>query len=323
LPGLEQKGFLQMRVTIVLAVLAAAVLAAGSAQGVTPGKSGLIYFENYDETTQSTDIFSVTSTGTGLRNVTRTEGIDETEPSASPDGKLIAFVGSTGVDQPYVLRVMNSDGTNPRVLSNASGAQQGSPTWSPSGDQITFSRCLGLDEESGDCTDAQIATIHPDNSNLRTLTTRAAGVVDSRPSWSADGKRIVFQRMNADGEVSMWTISSNARSLKRILNDESFVDRNPSFTPNSQRIVYMADVGGKEGIWVANWNGHGKKRLFTEVPDPADPEVGLGTENPSVSPTGKQFVYAAGGDLWVAAINGKNRTQITTAGGDEPDWSRG
>ena len=313
-----------MRATLVLAVLAAAVLAAGSAQGVTPGKSGLIYFENYDEGTQSSDIFSVTPTGGDVRNITHSEGIDETEPAVSPDGKLIAFVSNEGVlGEVFHLRVMNSDGTGMRTITNASGAAQGSPTWSPAGDQIAYSRCLGIDDETDECTDAQIAVIRADNSNLRTLTTRAAGVVDSRPSWAADGKRIAFQRMNADGEVSMWTVGPTGRELKRILNDESFVDRNPSFTPNSQKIVYFSDNGGKEGIWTTNWNGHGKKRLFQEAPDPTDPDTGLGTENPAVSPTGKQFVYTAGGDLWVAAINGKNRTQITTGGGDEADWSRG
>ena len=34
-------------------------------------------------------------------------------------------------------------------------------------------------------------------------------------------------------------------------------------------------------------------------------------------------LYTSGGDLWVASINGKNRTQLTKDGGDEADWARG
>jgi len=311
-----------VRTTLFLAVLVAAVLVAGSAQGVTPGKNGLIYFENFDETTQTSDIFVVNPDGSGLRNVSKTETSDETEPAVSPDAKLIAYVSNEGTDA-FHLRVMNSDGTGQRTLTAASGAQQGSPTWSPKGDQIAFSRCLTIDAETGDCTNAQIAVIRADGSNLRVLTTRIADAIDSRPAWSPNGKRIVFQRMNGEGQVSMWAVTPTGTSLRRLLNDESFVDRNPSFTPNGQRIIFYSDVSEHEAIWQVNANGHGKKRLFSESPDPADPTTGLGTENPSVSPNGKQFVYTAGGDLWVAAINGKNRTQLTTAGGDEPDWARG
>ena len=135
-----------MRTTLFLAVLVAAVLAAGSAQGVTPGKNGLIYFENFNEVTQTSDIYVVNADGSGLRNISNTESSDETEPAVSPDSKLVAFVSNEGTDA-FHLRVMNNDGTGQRTLSAASGAQQGSPAWSPKGDQIAFSRCAGIEPE--------------------------------------------------------------------------------------------------------------------------------------------------------------------------------
>jgi TolB protein len=129
--------------------------------------------------------------------------------------------------------------------------------------------------------------------------------------------------MNDQGVVSLWTVNASGSSPTRILNDGSDVDRNPAYTPDGQRLIFFSDVGGHEAIWQVNPNGHGKKRLFQETPDPEDPTTGSGTENPAVSPNGRQFVYTAGGDLWTAAINGKNRTQLTKDGGDEADWARG
>jgi hypothetical protein len=69
-----------------------------------------------------------------------------------------------------------------------------------------------------------------------------------------------------------------------------------------------------------NPNGHAKKKLVDEAPDPDDPTTGGGTENPAVAPNGKQFVYTAGGGVWIAAING---VQSTKDGGDEADRARG
>jgi len=310
-----------MRFASFAVVLLAAVLVAGSAQGVTPGKNGLIYFENFDEGTAGSDIFAINPNGSGLQNLTKSQDIDETEPAASPNGSLVAFVSNQGSDA-FHLRVMNKDGSGVRALPGGA-AEHGSPAWSPNGRQIAFSRCTTLDADTGDCTNAQIAVIGADGQNLKVLTTRVTGAVDSRPAWAPDGKALVFQRTNADGIVSLWTVSATGSSIRRILNDGSDVDRNPSFTPNGREVIYFSDVGGHEGIWQVNPNGHAKKKLFTESPDPDDPTTGAGTENPAVSPNGKQFVYVAGGDLWLAAINGTNRTQLTKDGGDEPDWARG
>jgi hypothetical protein len=49
-----------VRTTLAILVFAAAPLTAGVAQGVTPGKNGLIYFRNFSATTgRSNDIYSI------------------------------------------------------------------------------------------------------------------------------------------------------------------------------------------------------------------------------------------------------------------------
>jgi hypothetical protein len=77
-----------MRATFALAALVCAVLAAGAARGVMSATNGFAYFENFDEATGGSDIFAISPNGTGLRNVSKTEGMDETDPWVSPNGKL-------------------------------------------------------------------------------------------------------------------------------------------------------------------------------------------------------------------------------------------
>jgi len=311
-----------MRAAVALLAVVLAAVAAGAAHGVTSGKNGLIYFEDFNEDTQSSDIYSVNSDGTGIKEITKSELVNETEPAASPDGKQIAFLSDEGHED-YRLHLMNSDGSGEHALPSG-GDSAGSPTWSPDGSLITFSRCVASDDESGDCLSAQIAEVGANGQNLRFLTrTTNPPSVDSRPAWRPNGRLVVFERLDDEGNVSLWSMGPAGGSLKRILGDGSDVDRTPSFEPNGDKLLYSADVGGPEGIWKVNYNGHGKFRLFTEPPDPDDPTTGAGTENPSVSPDGKHFVYTSGGDLWTAAINGANRKQITDGGGDEADWARG
>ena len=164
--------------------------------------------------------------------------------------------------------------------------------------------------------------IGSNNQNLRTLTPRVAGAVDSRPTWAPNGKKIVFQRTNADGIVSLWSVNATGSLRQADPQRRLRHRRSPAYTPNGQRLIFFSDVGDSEGIWRVNPNGHGKKRLFPESPDPDDPTVGGGRTR-RVSPNGKQIVYTAGGDLWTASINGTNRTQLTRDGGDEADWARG
>src|SRR5262245_3408945 len=321
-PNRRTRGQQHMRATLTAAVVVlAAALAVGAAQAVRPGKNGAIYFESFNDQTQSTDIYAISPSGSGLREVTKTQDSDEADPSVSPNGRLVAFVSDTGGTGAYHLALMSSNGSGAHALA-AGGVAAAAPTWSPNGRLIAFSRCLTLDPEGGNCTNAQIAVIGSNGRGVKLLTKRVAGAVDSRPSWSPNGKQLVFQRMVASGAVSVWTVNATGKSSRRIVNDASDVDHNPTWAPNGRTLVYNNDTG-HEAIWQVDGKGHGKKRLFAETSDPDDETTGSGTENPSISPNGQLIVYTAGGDLWTAALDGKNRKQLTQNGGDEADWSRG
>ena len=76
------------------AIVLVAALVVSAAQAVRPGKNGAIYFESFNEATQSTDIFAISPSGSGLRAVTKSNDTDEADPSVSPNGRLVAFVSN-------------------------------------------------------------------------------------------------------------------------------------------------------------------------------------------------------------------------------------
>ena len=123
--------------------------------------------------------------------------------------------------------------------------------------------------------------------------------------------------------MTLWTLSATGKSQRRIVNDGSQIDLNPSYLPNGKRIVFASDSGGHEALWSVAPNGRSRAKLLAETADPADATTGAGTENPAVSPNGKQIVYTSAGDLWTVAITGKGAKRLTTDGGDHATWARG
>ncbi len=73
---------------------------------------------------------------------TETDAIGNRSPDWSPDGTLIAYVGTGTFDEEeprdQEIYVMRADGSEPRRLTNTR-VPDSTPTWSPDGERIAFS----------------------------------------------------------------------------------------------------------------------------------------------------------------------------------------
>ncbi|TPG14506.1 S9 family peptidase [Sphingomonas oligophenolica] len=113
----------------------------GSVDWTSDGRHLLIatnHGKDPDRDPLNSDIFSVDVDTGALRQLTTRQGPDQ-QPVASPDGKLIAFVGFDDKllgYQNHQLSVMNADGSNVRVLTTAFDRDLGNPIWSGDGRAI-------------------------------------------------------------------------------------------------------------------------------------------------------------------------------------------
>ncbi|HWT66872.1 MAG TPA: Tol-Pal system beta propeller repeat protein TolB [Terracidiphilus sp.] len=153
------------------------------------------------------DIWVADASGANPRRVTYFNGPD-VAPTWNPrtNAQLAWVSGRTGLPQIYV---MDQDGSNVQRMTD--GGYAVSPSWSPSGGFLTFSwnRKYGPGAPGGqDIYVMDIAT-------KRWLQmTHDAGSNDF-PSWSPDGRHIVFER-KVGGHTEIWSMLSDGTQQQQL-----------------------------------------------------------------------------------------------------------
>jgi Tol biopolymer transport system component len=137
---------------------------------------------------------------------------------------LIAYSGQ------HQLFTIRADGTRKRQLTQtAVQAQAVHADWSPNGTRIVF----GLERKDG----AGIAVMSADGSGARVLTPRG---FQGQPSFSPDGKWIVYERNIADGNNGVWLMRANATDLRRVTRSPfGCCDTDPNFSPDGKTISFV------------------------------------------------------------------------------------
>ena len=151
----------------------------------------------------NTDIYSV-DVATGQRSRLTSAPSIETAPSYSPDGRQIVFESDrAGTQQLYI---MAASGGEARRISFGAG-RYGTPVWSPRGDLVAFTKI-----NQGRF---HVGVMRLDGSDERLLT---ASFLDEGPTWSPNGRVLMFFRQNAgsDGAPSLYSVDISGRNLRKV-----------------------------------------------------------------------------------------------------------
>ncbi len=248
----------------------------------------------------------------------------------------IAFVSDRNGNRE--IYVMDADGKKQRRLTN-NDFPDTNPSWSPDGRRIIFvsDRNKNIAAEEGPIMvdggiiigdmrkRPQIYVMDADGKNQQRLSNEF--VAEWHPSWSPDGRHIVFTSSGAmdvaGGHWRIYVMDADGGNKQRLSNG-AVDDYYPSWSPDGKRIAFVSTKGkGHLDIYVMDPDGSNQQRL-TENPDHE--------WEPSWSPDSKRIVFTssrlpdvfpADSDVCVIDVDGKNRRRLTrnASRNMEPSWS--
>jgi Tol biopolymer transport system component len=173
-------------------------------------------------------------------------------PAFSHDGKKLAV--TSRVDNSSVS-VMNPDGTNAKLIFHGeAGALAMAPEWSPNDDWIAFGGGFYFLPRGRP---ARVMMVRPDGTELHELTKTAGN--SGFPSWSPDGKRIVF-RFWGESEYGLRIINLDDGSSTNLTTG---FDNFPAWSPKGDLIAFTRLSEDDYDIYTIRPDGTGLKRLTT------------------------------------------------------------
>jgi Tol biopolymer transport system component len=298
-------------------VAAAGIAAAGSSDATTPGRNGLIAYQQ--EVNGGYQLFTIRPDGTGIVQITHLRG-EASTPGWSPDGKLIAFTRETPPANGSVA-LISPQGTGFREVTPAARQPQpkhiwnGNPVFTPDGKSIVFVRDQGP-------ADSGIWIMGADGSGLRRLTrnpfVRDWDGGDVAPSVSPDGKRVSFVRIKKEEKLqALFTVGIDGTGLRQVTPYTLEVGIKQDWSPDGKLIVLITNADfarPSESANVATIRPDGTHLTAVTRFTGRKQNAYAG----SFSPDGKQIVLRLEqGDRYALAVvdrNGQNLRLLTRLG---------
>lgn len=204
---------------VLLAYVLASLHLATTADAAWPGRNGPIVFAHEAAGSGGSDLWISYPSG-GEGRLTATPHVEETEPTFSPNGRLIAYVRRQPGRQREIW-VMDSNGNNRHpVVAGEEGDLQ--PAFFPSGRSIVFSVYNGA---SG----WDVHSVRLDGSRPRLLVRGG-----SDPAVSPNGRLLAYSRNGGGGGVRLRSLRSGA---ERQLTTGSA--QQLDFSPDGRRLLFV------------------------------------------------------------------------------------
>ena len=243
----------------------------------------------------SKEIWIMNWDGAGQRQLTRFGSIS-TFPSASPDGRRIAFTSyAAGYPAIYMFSL---DTARKLPFYNQRASMNAFVTFTPDSKQIIFSSTAAGGAP-------QLYMANADGSNFRRLTSSGSIEVEAKinpktgtdlvevsgrsgfpqvyrmnlegadvqrlsagtgeatnPAWSPDGAHIAFAWTKGfePGNYNIFIMDVESQQTTQLTSNEGR-NENPSWAPDGAHIVYASKRGRQSQIWVMNADGTGKHSL--------------------------------------------------------------
>lgn len=317
--------------TLVVALAAVFVLPASARPR---GVNGQIAFGEFNPVLGDggdTQVNVINPDGTGQRLVQGPTEAGET-PHWFPDGVHVATGGA--FDLPGGgSRIINVDNGTARDVGG-----QDPNLFNPCGLPSPDGKLLLCESFSVDGSQNGIHTIRSSDGGGLTQITSNPGGDDAPGDWSPNGKRIVFQRVDPNGNsLGLFVVNINGTGLRQIT-PPGFEDLSSTgdWSPQGNEIVFSVHLTPDvhSSIWLVHADGSGLHEIHVQPASAcgglnADPNA-LGCNQPTWSPDGTQIAFIRShhnpddGEVYTVNLDGTGLFQVTHTpigrGVDGIDW---
>lgn len=233
-----------------------------------------------------------------------------------PAAQSLQFVGRTrslvyeswnDCDAPFanLYSIGPDGGGTPTRLTNVQ-AQETQPVLSPDGSEVAYVWAEAVGSNCKGCSDG-IRVASADGAELRTLTDPQDCTFNDAPTWSPDGKTILYSEDGCDSPGELFTVPAGGGSP----HDLGIAGQSPAWGPS--RIAYVGSGQSDAGLWTANPNGSDRVLVAKHGVDPAWSADG-------------RLAYLVGDLYHSALVVGSDRVRLpfarVTALGWTPDGTR-
>ena len=196
------------------------------------------------------DAGGITSIDSGTNLTLRyTKFVEDTLPSWSPDGNRIVFSSNREGDRLWRIYTVWAE-ENSATTFHTFGE---SPEWHPTLDKIVYRGC---DERGNGC---GLWTMNGNGGERKQLTDVSA---DSRPTWSRNGRYVLFMSNVRDGNMELYRVDPNTQAILRLTNTAA-IDGSPTVSPDSTSVAFFTNRNGNWEIWAVSINGGTAQKLIS------------------------------------------------------------